>query len=147
MLISSQLVRFAMASGMYLLLMWGYAVLPSAQWFAAFLALIMCAMLVFWVSESAADADYRSRGSQAARVKQTTRQSLTVTDEFVDSAGFPVMDDGSGSLPPSLEASILRLDSLKAELMVQYAQFGRDQSLLNSSGLGFWHGNRKPGTH
>ena len=43
---------------------------------------------------------------------------------------------------PTLSASILRLDSLKAELTQQYAQFGRDQSLLNRKGLGTWHQNR-----
>lgn len=43
---------------------------------------------------------------------------------------------------PSLEASVMRLDSLKSELKEQYAQFGRDQSLLNSKSLGSWNGIR-----
>lgn len=40
---------------------------------------------------------------------------------------------------PPLSAAVSRLDALKSELAEQYAQFGRDQSLINSKGLGTWH--------
>lgn len=121
---SSPWVRVGMAAGMYLLLMWGYIVLPTAQWYAAYLALITSTMMVFWVSE--AGADTRSLfGSEQSN--EPLEQTLTA--DQIDGAG-------------SLEASILRLDSLKSELTLQYAQFGRDQSLINSNGLGSWHGNR-----
>ena len=113
-----------MAAGMYLLLMWGYIVLPTAQWYAAFLALVTSTMMVFWVSEASSDT--------RTQLKQRIKEESPCTEE--------VPDQISGSA--SLEASVLRLDSLKSELTLQYAQFGRDQSLINSNGLGSWHGNR-----
>lgn len=121
---SSPWVRVGMAAGMYLLLMWGYVVLPTAQWFAAFLALITSTMVVFWVSE--ANAETRSLLEQKPCIQEP--DEVLITDQM-----------GGAT---SLEASILRLDSLKSELTLQYAQFGRDQSLINSNGLGSWHGNR-----
>ena len=142
MLKNSQAVRFGMAAGMYLLLMWGYIVLPSAQWYAAFLALIMCIMLVFWVSESSADLEpeavpARKPGMRASRPE---RHGVTMSDWGQHSSA-------SGSHAPApisnLEASFLRLESIKSDLKVQYAQFGRDQSLINSKGLGSWHGNNQ----
>ncbi len=113
-----------MAAGMYLLLMWGYIVLPTAQWYAAFLALISSTMMVFWVSQASAD----------TRRLFEAKQPCQSSDKPVSSDQL----DGAASL----EASVLRLDSLKSELTLQYAQFGRDQSLINSNGLGSWHGNR-----
>ena len=82
MLKNSQAVRFSMAAGMYLLLMWGYIVLPSAQSFAAFLALILCAMLVFWVSESLADlaSDPGSERKTVAGPSRQGRHGVTMTD-------------------------------------------------------------------
>ncbi len=106
--------------------MWGYQVLPSAQWFAAFLALIMSAMLIFWVSESAADTKASAEsvsGDQAVDELPVTERSQT---------------------EPDLESAMLRLDALKSELTIQYAQFGRDQALVNSNGLGSWHRSRTP---
>lgn len=105
--------------------MWGYMVLPSGQWFAAFLAIMMSIMLVFWVTE-------------ATEATQSTIHSKSSPDK-----------DGSVealAAAPSLEDSVLRLDSLKSELKAQYAQFGRDQSLLNSKSLGSWHKTRNPRT-
>jgi hypothetical protein len=141
---TSQWLRLAMAAGMYLLVMWGYLALPSAQWFAVCLALIMSSMLVFWVTESVSSrgvTHQANRGDhEVARryVSQSTLQAVAST---------PVMQGYKPGVSPkpSLAASILRLDSLKSELTLQYAQFGRDQSLLNSNGLGSWHGIRKPG--
>jgi hypothetical protein len=160
MLKNSQVLRFAMAAGMYLLVMWGYSVLPNGQWFAAFLALIMCSMLIFWVSDTAADVESTVSSRNTAGtgiVADTGISSGTCTGNCLQSQHLSLVDhDGTltkndartpDSTTPitSLEASVLRLDSLKTELMLQYAQFGRDQSLLNSNGLGSWHGNRKPG--
>ncbi len=158
----SQLLRFSMAAGMYLLLMWGYMVLPNAQWFAAFLALIMAAMLVYWVTETlvATELSVKS-GKQAQRVRSGLggaafgghaiggpaiggpacgRPGITMQD-WQEKPEEPIGGDLRSSAP-GLDAAVLRLDSLKSELMVQYAQFGRDQSLINSRGLGSWHGKR-----
>jgi hypothetical protein len=143
---------------MYLLLMWGYSVLPNAQWYAAFLALVMGSMAIFWVHESAVDVEAAVKRAGNARSDGTTadrcseyeagadlflrrRASSTATEDAAP--GADPNDDTT--LYPSLEASVLRLDSLKTELTLQYAQFGRDQSLLNSNGLGSWHGNRNQG--
>lgn len=112
-----------MAAGMYLLLMWGYVTLQTPQLYAAFVALIMSVALFFWVSEA-----------------RTPSNMQILIDEQLMST-----NDGSSATErhePSLSASILRLDSLKAELKQQYAQFGQDQSLLNRKGLGTWHQNR-----
>lgn len=119
------LMRVGMAAGMYLFLMWGYFVLPSAQWFAIFLALLMSTMLVFWVNE----ANYEQK------LKQLT-ESLS-----------DLQNETPGSTEPSdqvsLEASLIRLDTLKTELMSQYAQLGKDQAEINRNGLGSWQkGNR-----
>ncbi len=130
---SSPLVRVAMAAGMYLLLMWGYSALPNAQWFAAFLALMLSSMLVFWVHEATTqsqESEGQKSAANAVVCDRTTASSASVELATADSA--------------SLEASILRLDSLKGELTRQYAQFGRDQSLINSNALGSWHKTRKP---
>ena len=143
----SQLVRFSMAAGMYLLLMWGYMVLPNAQWFAAFLALIMATMLVYWVTETLVATELSVKpGRQAPRVRSelgapaTGRPGITMQD-WQEKPEEPIGGDLRSSAP-GLEAAVLKLDSLKSELMVQYAQFGRDQSLINSRGLGSWHGKR-----
>ena len=146
MLKNSQAVRFAMAAGMYLLLMWGYIVLPSAQSYAAFLAMIMCAMLIFWVSESLtgmASDRVSERKADMGRSKQG-RHGVTMTDWRAQPRA-----DGSQVPEPisNLEASFLRLEKIKSELKLQYAQFGRDQSLINSKGLGSWHGNKNPRGH
>ncbi len=141
MLKNSQSVRFAMAAGMYLLLMWGYVVLPSAQSYAAFLALIMCAMLIFWVSESLsgmAPDPVSERKAVMGRPKPG-RHGVTMTDWRAQPRA-----DGSQIPAPisNLGVSFQRLESIKSELKLQYAQFGRDQSLINSKGLGSWHGNK-----
>lgn len=122
---SSPVIRLSMAAGTYWMLMWGYMVLPTGQWFAAFLAIMMSIMLVFWVTEATEET-----------------QSLVQLKNEAENGLAP----GSLAEAPSLEASILRLDSLKSELKSQYAQFGRDQSLLNTKSLGSWHGTRNPRT-
>ena len=143
MLKNSQAVRFSMAVGMYLLLMWGYIVLPSAQSYAAFLALIMCTMLIFWVSESMAGmaSDAQPDCKVGLGSSKQGRHGVTMTDWDAQSRA-----DGSQAPAPisNLEASFLRLESIKSELKLQYAQFGRDQSLINSKGLGSWHGKNNP---
>lgn len=120
----SPLLRSGTAAGIYLMLMWGYAVLPTGQWFAVFLAIMMSIMLVFWVNETTQDV--RSAEAFAATLGNTEIQPVRVTF----------------AADPSLETSVLRLDLLKSELKEQYAQFGRDQSLLNSKSLGSWNGTR-----
>ncbi len=110
------------------MLMWGYTVLPSGQWFAAFLAVMMSIMLIFWVNEAKDEAQVSFSGPRSS-----------------DPSDASAMDDALAEAP-TIEASILRLDSLKSELKTQYAQFGRDQSLLNSKSLGSWHGPRNPRT-
>ena len=141
----SQLVRFAMAAGMYLLLMWGYMVLPNAQWFAAFLALVMSTLLVYWVTESRVGANPVVAAAAAAAAEPRARAmrerpGITMQD-WQDKPEEPIGGDLRSSAP-GLEAAVVRLDSLKSELMTQYAQFGRDQSLMNGRGLGSWHGKR-----
>lgn len=111
-----------MAAGMYLLLMWGYVALPSAQLYAVFAALIMSIALLFWVSEARAT-DHLSLTLGKRPAVQNEGSLADNTDE------------------PTLSASLIRLDSLKEELTHQYAQFGRDQSLMNGKGLGTWHRN------
>ena len=108
------------------MLMWGYAVLPTAQWFAVFLAAMMSIMLIFWVNEAADDV--RSVENVVPPFDNSDIQPTSVTF----------------AADPSLEASVLRLDSLKSELKDQYAQFGRDQSLINSKSLGSCNGTRDP---
>lgn len=142
MLTISQLLRFIMAAGMYLLLMWGYMVLPNAQWFAAFLALIMSGMLVYWVTESVV-ATQLSVGAGKPDMRSRTaagRPGITMQD-WQEKPDEPTCGDLRSS-PPGLDAAVLKLDSLKSELMLQYAQFGRDQSLMNGRGLGSWHGKK-----
>ncbi|MGQ7843401.1 hypothetical protein ACUNV4_02910 [Granulosicoccus sp. 3-233] len=138
----SQLVRFSMAAGMYLLLMWGYMVLPNAQWFAAFLALILSTMLIYWVTETRVTTDLTENPRHAEpRIRSGYgRPGITMAD-WQEKPDEPIGGDLRTS-PPGLEAAVLRLDSLKSELMAQYAQFGRDQSLINGRGLGSWHGKR-----
>jgi hypothetical protein len=110
------------------MIMWGYTVLPTGQWFAAFLAVMMSIMLVFWVTETVED--------------------VRSENEFVTPFGSSEIQPTSVTFAadPSLEASVMRLDSLKSELKDQYAQFGKDQSLLNSKSLGSWNGIRRPRT-
>lgn len=109
------------------MLMWGYSVLPSGQWFAAFLAFMMSIMLVFWVTEAVDD--------------------VYANDDFISSIATAEIQPTSVTFAadPSLQDSVMRLDSLKSELKDQYAQFGRDQSLINSKCLGSWNGTRNPG--
>jgi len=114
-----------MAAGMYLLLMWGYLTLPAPQLFAAFAALIMSIALLFWVNEARpGDNDLHSTDNPVIS-EQDAHRLGAVND-------------------PTLRASIRRLDALKAELNEQYAQFGREQSRMNSKGLGTWHRHRGP---
>ncbi len=113
-----------MAAGMYLLLMWGYVSLHTPQLYAAFVALILSVALVFWVSE-------------ARTLEKMRRQQDPSRTPEADAR--PQIDLGE----PTLAASVVRLDSLKSELMQQYAQFGRDQSLLNVRGLGTWQQNNR----
>lgn len=138
----SQLLRFSMAASMYLLLMWGYMMLPSAQWFAAYLALIMSTMLVYWVTETRVMTDSAATPRQQELRSRSGfgRPGITMQD-WQERPDEPLGGDLRSSAP-GLEAAVLRLDSLKSELMVQYAQFGRDQSLINGRGLGSWHGKR-----
>lgn len=117
----SPLSRIGTAAGIYLMLMWGYTVLPTGQWFAAFLAVMMSIMLVFWVTETVEDV--RSSKDFLTPFGNTEIQPTSVTF----------------AADPSLEASVVRLESLKAELKDQYAQLGRDQSLLNGKSLGSWN--------
>jgi len=137
----SQLVRFAMAAGMYLLLMWGYMVLPNAQWFAAFLALVMSTLLVYWVTESRIGANPVVAAAAEPRVHATRERPGITMQDWQEKPDEPIGGDLRASAP-GLEAAVVRLDSLKSELMTQYAQFGRDQSLMNGRGLGSWHGKR-----
>lgn len=116
-----------MAAVMYLLLIWGYLTLNNPQWFAVFAALVMSITLLHWASEAR---------------QETVRDLLAELDEIrMDSAQEPcsqVVD-----CEPSVSASMSKLDSLKTELNQQYAQFGRDQSLTNSRGLGLWNRYRQ----
>lgn len=130
---SSPLVRLGMAASMYLLAIWGHVALPGAVWFAGFLALVMCTLLIFWVHEAYADVQCELAHSSEMN---SIREGLTAHDQLLDS------QQGQ-----SLEAAAARLDSLKADLMQQYAQFGRDQSSINSRSLGSWHKIRKPRNH
>ena len=120
---SSPLLRLIAAAGIYLVLMWGYMALPSGQWFAAFLALMMSVMLIYWVRETIDVV--LTTDSQITPIEAVDVQPLCITF----------------AADPSLEASVTRLDSLKSDLKEQYAQFGRDQSLLNSKSLGSWQGS------
>jgi len=112
-----------MAAGLYLLLMWGYMILQTPQLFAAFSALIMSTALLYWGSDARALAD----------------QSEPHYDEH---ASEQVSCSSSSEDEPSLSASIDKLDELKEELNQQYAQFGKDQSQLNSNALGTWQRRR-----
>jgi len=118
---TSPLLRLFAAAGIYLVLMWGYIVLPSGQWFAAFLALMMSVILTFWVRKTIDTV--RAKDSQIAPIGAVDLQPPCTTF----------------AADPSLEASVARLDSLKSDLKEQYAQFGRDQSQLNAKSLGSWH--------
>ena len=116
-----------MAAGIYLMLMWGYVVLPSGQWFAAFLAIMMGIMLVFWVNETVIDVQTSSDALGSETISTTTPSAQLLASE------------------PPLSASYERLDSLKSELKAQYAQFGREQSQLNGKCLGSWQSNQNTG--
>ena len=120
-----------MAAGMYLLLMWGYVAVQTPQLYAAFVALIMSVALVFWVSD--------------ARALERLQSKLDTAPPSESGKPPQIEPSQIDTFEPSLAASSMRLDSLKAELMQQYAQFGRDQSLLNSKGLGTWQQKNKQG--
>ena len=136
MLTKTPVVRALMAAFLYLMLMWGYTSLPNVQTFAVYLALVMCAALTFWVGESTFDRKSASCGSESGN--KTAGAAARACSEATS-------EEGHRSDVDSLESAIMRLDSLKQDLVEQYAQFGRDQSLINSNGLGSWHGTRKPG--
>lgn len=112
-----------MAAGMYLLLMWGYILLPTPQLYAVFAALIMSIALLFWVSEARA-------------LEQLTR---SLEECLITEIAAPLQNSGDDL---SVCASMAKLDCLKSELTEQYAQFGRDQTLMNGKGLGSWHSRR-----
>ncbi|MFK7893579.1 MAG: hypothetical protein AB8B63_22370 [Granulosicoccus sp.] len=111
---------------MYILLIWGSMTLESPQWYAVFVALIMSTMLLFWVGEATEDC--------YARINKDKFGNHTTRGEASDSAAVP-----------SLSASNRKLDSLKAELTQQYAQFGQDQVALNRESLGCWHTRHRGG--
>lgn len=109
-----------MAAAMYILLVWGSMTLESPQWYAVFVALIMSTMLLFWVAEATEDCyariDTDKSGHHGSRGDVCHPEAV-----------------------PSLSASTRKLESLKAELSQQYAQFGQDQVALNRDSLGCWH--------
>lgn len=113
---------------MYLLLIWGYMSLKTPQWFAVFTALLMSGMLLFWVGDAA----------------EAAREQLRLYKKKQAGAR-----QGSAAVAgnPSLDVSMEKLDALKSELMQQYAEFGKDQSALNSKILGSWHRTRDPNRH
>jgi hypothetical protein len=75
-------------------------------------------MMIFWATKAAAEAR-----STLDRSGHCIKPDVPETSDYMLST-------------PALEASVLRHDSLKSELTLQYAQFGCDQSLINSNGLG-----------
>ena len=128
-----------MAAGMYLLLMWGYLTLQTPQYFAVFAALVMCTALLFWVSESVVGQNSLDEyKSEEATEDNAAQNELTQQNESIQSQ--PVQP--GSECEPTLSMSVSRLDALKDELTQQYAQFGKDQSLLNSKGLGTWQQKR-----
>ena len=123
-----------MAATIYLSLLWGYLILQTPQHFAAFSALVLCVGVLFWVGV-------------ARTVTRAESQSIT-SGGFVDDLSA---SSGSSTVPlqadePSLSSSLKKLDALKTELSEQYAQFGKDQTAMNSKGLGTWQRRRKPGS-
>ena len=128
-----------MAAGMYLLLMWGYLILQTPQYFAAFAALVMCIALMFWVSEAIVGKNLLDECESNELAQNVLTQNCPVLNEFdqCESSSCKSFPSTSES-EPSLSMSVCRLDALKDELTQQYAQFGKDQSLLNSKGLGTW---------
>lgn len=124
-----------MAAGIYLLVMWGYMALPSAQLFAAFTALVMSAGLYFWFHESTA----------LPATLQVSSEPLPLPIFMAEDVSPPLEHSNF----QSSTVATLKLNSLKDELTEQYAQFGRDQVRLNSRGLGTWHqtstANKKSG--
>ena len=134
---------------MYLLLMWGYLTLQTPQYFAVFAALVMCTALLFWVSEAAVgqnsldacDSDEATENNAAQN--QLTLQNEIIQNEYSQTESIQCEPVQPGSeCEPTLSMSVSRLDALKDELTQQYAQFGKDQSLLNSKGLGTWQQKR-----
>ena len=124
---------------MYLLLMWGYLTLQTPQYFAVFAALVMCTALLFWVSESVvAQNSLDEYKSEEATEDNAAQNELTQQNESIQ---YEPVQPGS-ECEPTLSMSVSRLDALKDELTQQYAQFGKDQSLLNSKGLGTWQQKR-----
>ena len=68
-----------------------------------------------------------------------SREAQNLPDIPMPDAARQPADKLSGDeYEPTLSASMSKLDSLKDELTEQYAQFGKDQSILNSKGLGTW---------
>jgi len=129
---SVHLLRILMAAVMYLLMVWGHVALQTPQWFAVFAALVMSITLLYWASEARLDA---VRGQRAN------------TDADVDADVMTTLHDKHPTTllteqETELSAAVSRLDSLKSELNQQYAQFGRDQSLINKNALGLWNRDR-----
>lgn len=114
-----------MAAGIYLLLIWGYIALPSAQLFAAFTALVMSAALYLWFHEGTA-------------ILASLQASSKVSPLSIPAAAQVYPSVKRSTVQSSADAT-LKLNALKDELTDQYAQFGRDQVRLNSRGLGTWH--------
>ena len=88
--------------------------------------------MLFWASEAR-----WSRLKQHELVLENAVRSNVATEDALTA----LADDPSIS---SVSASLQKLDSLKADLASQYAQFGHDQSRLNGRGLGTWHPVNKP---
>ena len=116
-----------------MLLMWGYLFLQTPQYFAVFAALVMCIALLFWVSEAIVGQNLPDECQSTEHTQNDPTQNESLRYESVQ----PISES-----EPTLSMSVCRLDALKDELTQQYAQFGKDQSLLNSKGLGTWQQKR-----
>ena len=120
---SPPLLRMGMAAAMYLLLIWGHLSLNSPQWYAVFAALVLCSLLLYCLRETILDGLEVRMESDS--LDQGSAMSCSVRTDS-----------------PSITTSLKRLDSLKSELMQQYAKFGQDQSTLNRLSRGSWHKHR-----
>ena len=127
-----------MAAGMYLLLMWGYLILQTPQYFAVFAALVMCIALLFWVSETIVGQNLLDECESKELADNVSVTKDSAHNEPIQCESLQPTNDSE----PTLSMSVCRLDALKDELTQQYAQFGKDQSLLNSKGLGTWQQKR-----
>lgn len=105
---------------MYLLLIWGHMSLNSPQWYAVLAALVLCSLLIYCLRETILDS------LEVPMESDSLDQGRAIP--------YPIRTDN-----PSLTTSLKRLDSLKSELMQQYAKFGQDQSALNGLSRGSWH--------